>query len=337
MNIERTGSILCFGEVLLRLSTSPGTRLSNATGLSLHVGGAEANVAAVLAQLGHQVEMVTALPTSSLGDLCEAELRRIGLGMGKSIRADGRLGLYFFERIADGGRIIYDRDDSAFERAADRFDWAAFAEDARWFHVSGITLALGKNAGRSALNAVEAMRSAGATVSFDVNHRSLLWNTRPPGDFERVRGVARIADVLFASPEDLSRILELDLPCDGPQDRRSAAEAAFAAFPRLQFVASTRRTYTEDRQGLSARIDGREGGHETKVAKLYTIIDRIGSGDAFAGAVIDCILSGASAETCSRRALAAAVLKHGIAGDHWIGTREELDAFDPYAPRDIRR
>lgn len=334
---KRSGPVLCFGEVLLRLSASMGARFANSSSLAINVGGAEANVAAMLAQLGHQTEMITVLPASPLGDLCDAELRRTGLGMGKSIRADGRLGLYFFERAADGGRIIYDRADSAFARSADRFDWSALAAGTRWFHLSGITLALTEAAAASALKAVDAMSSAGSTVSFDVNHRSMLWDGRPTKDFERVREIVRMTHVLFASPRDISRILEIELPCGTLEDRRRASEAAFAAFDRLEIIASTRRIFAEDRQQLSVRIDRRDEGHETAAASLLTIIDRIGSGDAFAGAVIDCLLSDSSPETCSRRALAAAILKHGIAGDRWIGTREELDSFDPFAPGDIRR
>ena len=79
-------SILCFGEVLLRLSAPAGTRIANATSLSVHVGGAEANVGALLAQLGHHVEMLTVLPDSPIGDLCQAELRRTGLATGRSVR-----------------------------------------------------------------------------------------------------------------------------------------------------------------------------------------------------------------------------------------------------------
>jgi 2-dehydro-3-deoxygluconokinase len=337
MNSATSGPILCFGEMLLRLSATPGTRLSNIAALSAHVAGAEANVAAMLAQLGHDMEMITVLPRSPLGDLCEAELRRSGCGVGRSIRADGRLGLYFLEHGQGRGRIVYDRGQSAFSEGADRFDWPALAAGARWLHVSGITLALGERAAESALNAVAAMRSAGATVSFDVNHRSALWDGRPGQDLEPLRQMIGSAEILFASVADLSRVLGTELPDDTAEDRRRAAQKAFAAFEGLRLVASTRRTSDEDRQRLCARVDRRDGGHETDFAPLGTIVDRIGSGDAFAGAVIDCVLGDATLEAMARAALAAAVMKHGIAGDRWIGTRDDLDSFDPFAASDIRR
>lgn len=337
MTSERSEPILCFGEVLLRLSALAGTRLANASSLSIDVGGAEANVAAMLAQLGRQAEMITVLPTSPLGDLCEAELRRTGVGIGNVIRAEGRLGLYFFERTADGGRIHYDRSHSAFVAGADRFDWTKLASGTRWFHVSGITLALAENAAQSALSAAEAMSSAGVTVSFDVNHRSKLWDGRSARDLERLREIVRLSDVLFASSRDISQILQVELPCETTEDRRRAAEAAFSEFGRLQTIASTRRIFAQDRSLLSARIDRRDECLETKAAPLLVTIGRIGSGDAFVGAVVDGMLSGSPLESCSRRGLAAAILKHGVAGDRWIGRRSELDEFDPLAPADIRR
>ena len=255
MNLDRSGPVLCFGEVLLRLSTAAGTRIASCSNFSAHVGGAEANVGALLAQLGIEVEMITVLPRSSLGDLCEAELRRVGMGTGKVLRSGGRLGLYFIELAGGGGRIIYDREHSAFAANADQLDWVALAAGARWLHLSGINLALGDKAAKSALAAAEVMRSAGVPVSFDVNHRASLWEGRPRAELDRVRELAGRADVLFASPADISRVLGIDLHMETREHRRAAAEAALAEFESLQFVASTRRSMEVGRPTLSARIE----------------------------------------------------------------------------------
>ena len=326
MNIDRAGPILCFGEVLLRLSTAPGARLANAQSLAVHVGGAEANVGAMLAQLGRRVEMVTVLPRSALGDQCEAEIRRAGVGTTGIRRANGRMGLYFAEGTAGSGRILYDRESSAFSANADAFDWSELARDASWFHLSGINLALGGKPADAALTAVKAMAEAAVPISFDVNHRASLWEGRSHADVDRVKQVIGMADVLFASPDDLIRL---------GFHHGDPAKAAFSAFDSLNVIASTRRSV--ERQQLSARVETREEAYETEVAPLGQVFDRIGSGDAFAGAVIDAVLRGASLKETATIGLAAAVMKHGNVGDLWIGTREELEAFDPFAPGDIRR
>lgn len=337
--IEKSSQpIFCFGEVLLRLVTPPGARLMNASTLTVHCGGAESNVAAMLAQLGHHAEMVTVLPHSGLGELCLGELRQRGIKTGKSIRADGRLGLYFMEQDARGsGRILYDRVHSVFAEHADDIDWESISSNMRWLHLSGINIALGGKPAKAALLAAEAARATGATISFDVNHRASLWKDCPHDSFDLMRRVVGMSDVLFASPADLSRLLDSKLECETAGDRRRAVEAAFSTFERPSIIACTLRSFDDGRQHLTARIDNREEGYETGNAAIGPVIDRIGSGDSFAAGIIDALLSEELLEPCALRGLAAAVMKHSIAGDRWIGTREDLDGFDPFAAGDVLR
>ena len=329
MDDKAAGSILCFGEVLLRLSAPVGRRLANSSSLDVHVGGSEANVAAVLAQLGHDVEVLTVLPPSGLGDLCVGELRRVGVGTAKVRRSEGRMGVYFLEAAPGAGSVQYDREQSAFAGDADQFDWAALASEARWFHLSGINLALGGKPADAARAAAEAMAAAGVAVSFDVNHRASLWEGRSD---EGIVPLIAAATTLFASPQDISRILQSEFA-----DGASAAHAALERFERLEVVAWTRRSNDAGHQSLSAHVVTRSEWHETEPASLGQVIDRIGSGDAFAGAIIDGLLRGKGAAECAKHGLAAADMKHAIAGDRWIGTRAELETFDPFGESDVRR
>jgi len=336
INPRRPGMIYCFGEVLARLSTGAGTPLAASAQLSVHIGGSESNVAAMLAQLGHDVEMLTALPDSALGELCLTDLRRHGIGTRKLLRADGRLGLYFFEpNGSGGGRIIYDRKQTVFVAEAGAFLWRDLATTASWFHLTGICLALGGLPASAAVCAVEAMNAAGVPVSFDVNHRASLWEERSAAELSAVRNIAAMADVLFASQLDIGRLIGIPVPDE--RDGRAAADAAFSQFDHVQQIASTSRKIDHGNQQLVARCDTRDDCYETNPAALGKIIDRVGSGDAFAGAVIDAIFRNSTPEQCALAGLAAAVMKHGISGDRWIGTREELDSFDPFQSRDIKR
>jgi len=329
MDDKAAGSILCFGEVLLRLSAPVGRRLANSSSLEVHVGGAEANVAAVLAQLGHDVEMLSVLPQSGLGDLCLGELRRVGVGTAKVRRSDGRMGIYFFEAAPGAGSVEYDREQSAFAHNADQFDWAALASVSRWFHLSGINVALGGKPADAARTAAEAMAEAGVPVSFDVNHRASLWEGRSD---KGIVPLITAATALLASPQDISRILQTEFA-----NGALAVQAVLERFERLEVVAWTRRLNDGDRQSLSASVVTRSEQHETAPAPLGQVSDRIGSGDAFAGAIIDGLLRGQGAAESARQGLAAAVMKHAIAGDQWIGTRAELEAFDPFGESDVRR
>ena len=328
--------IICFGEVLLRLNALSGTRLSQARDFEVHVGGAEANVAAALAALGHTTQVATVLPINALGDLCIGELRRAGIGVQHVVRTEGRLGSYFIEH-GSGPRsaaIVYDRAGSAFAEHADRIDWARLASDASWFHLSGINLPLSRATADAAVAAVEAMTAAGVPISFDVNHRASLWGDRL-GDAARLeRRMMESAKVLFASAGDLSRALEREL-LGQPE---SAAEAAFDSFPQLAALISTRRETASDYgQTLAMRVDTREGWHQTDAIPVGPVVDRIGSGDALAGAALDAIIRGEPVEQIAAAGIAAGVLKIGIAGDRWVGNREELETFHTNRGGDVRR
>jgi 2-dehydro-3-deoxygluconokinase len=156
------------------------------------------------------------------------------------------------------------------------------------------------------------MTAQAIPVSFDVNHRASLWKGRDEDAAAMERSMMKAADVLFASTADLTRALGHELTGGS----RDAAEAAFKAFPRLRFLVSTRREATAaNDQTFSVRVDSRGDAFETDLASVGPPLDRIGSGDAVAGAALDAIIRGASIREIARNALAAGLLKIGIAGD----------------------
>lgn len=96
-------TVTCFGELLLRLAPPGHQLLVQANSLDLVVAGAEANVAAALASLGHPVRFASVIPASPPGDRAVAALRAAGIDTGHVIRAPGRMGLYFLE-VGAGAR-----------------------------------------------------------------------------------------------------------------------------------------------------------------------------------------------------------------------------------------
>src|SRR6478609_7147594 len=133
-----SASILCFGEVLLRLS-SPGKQLLlQSGGLEAHVGGAEANVAVSLSRLGHTTAVATTLPDNALGHGCRDELRRHGVDTSAIRFRSGRMGLYFLTHGAGQrpAEVLYDRANSVFANAPADHDWKQLLNAVRWLHVS---------------------------------------------------------------------------------------------------------------------------------------------------------------------------------------------------------
>jgi 2-dehydro-3-deoxygluconokinase len=323
--------LIGFGEVMTRLATQSRVQLAQARALDLHVGGAEANVAAALASLGHRTALVSAIPQSGLGDGAWRALRAAGLELERGVRVPGRQGLYF---LTPGGslrpsEILYDRAGSAFAlHDWAGFDWQAAFAGAEWLHVSGITPALGPDLALATHTAMTAARALGLRISFDGNYRPALWESWDSDPRAILTELVRMADLFFANHRDMALLLDHPFSGDGEARRREAALAGFEAFPNLKWIASTaRHVETSDCHRLAARIDTPEAGFQTREVAMPGIIDRIGGGDAFAAGVLHGLIEGQPVERAAELGLALACLKHSVPGDMALFSREDVEGF----------
>ncbi len=325
------GRIVCFGELLLRL-TAPGRELLMQTGsLDVHVGGAEANVGIGLANLGHEVSMASAVPDNPLGQAAIRFVRGQGVDTRNVQLRDGRMGLYFLS-VGAGLRasdIVYDRAASSFATApADAFDWRSILDGAAMLHLSGITPALGPATAAAAIAAAKTAKEMGVAISFDGNYRARLWESWDSNPRAVLTELVSLADTMFGNHRDVSLLLGKSFSGDGADRRREAAEAAFAAFPNLQRIASTARHVDDaDRHRIAARVDTRERGYQTDEVVVAGIVDRIGGGDAFAAGILHGVLSGQDLEATVASGLALACLKHSLPGDASLFGQADIDAF----------
>lgn len=312
--------VACFGEILLRLSAPHSELLLQSRTFTGHIGGAEANVAVALAQWGHRASVITILPDNGLGHAAAGELRRHGVRTEGIQFRPGRMGLYFLT-VGAGHRpseVLYDREGSAFAMAPpELIDWTAALADVSWLHLSGITPAVGLQAAEAALRAARAARAAGVAVSFDCNYRAKLWE-RWHGDARPIlRELVEHADLLFAEQRDIGMILERSFEDVPAADRfRAAGEIALQSFSRLRRIATTvRNQRSVDDHDLSAVLLSREGLRTTRTYSIGRIVDRIGSGDAFAAGILHGVRTQMTDQECVDFGLAAATLKHSIPGD----------------------
>ena len=87
-------------------------------------------------------------------------------------------------------------------------------------------------------------------------------------------------------------------------------------FPALTHVASTARHIAgADEHHIVARIDTRAASATTSDAVIAPIVDRVGSGDAFAAGILDGLWQGLALADVAARGLALSALKHGLRGD----------------------
>ncbi|MDB5703810.1 MAG: 2-keto-3-deoxygluconate kinase [Sphingomonas bacterium] len=325
------GRLVAFGEIMLRLSPPGRELLLQTPRLDVWIAGAEANVASGLARLGHDVGMASVVPENDLGRAAISGMRANGVDC-SGIRFSGeRMGLYFVTSGA-GMRatdVVYDRAGSSFAEApAEAWDWDTLLAGADRLHLSGITPALGPGPAKAAIAAAEAAAARGVPVSFDGNYRARLWESWDSDPRGVLTQLVQHADIMFGNHRDIALLLGKDFGGDGEDRRRISADAAFAAFPKLQLIASTaRRVEDADRHRLSARIDGRTDHAQTEEVLLAGIVDRIGAGDAFAVGVLHALRGGGDITEAARTGLALTALKHSLPGDASLFRQADIDAY----------
>lgn len=90
--------VVSLGEILLRLSPPQYQTLSQTSRLDCQFGGSELNVLATLAQLGHQVELISVIPDNDLGSITQQFLFSKQIGQNNVLRKGDRLGLYYYQK-----------------------------------------------------------------------------------------------------------------------------------------------------------------------------------------------------------------------------------------------
>ena len=340
--MSRSDRVVCFGELLLRLSAPDNELLLQSARLNARFGGAEANVAVSLARFGRSSAVVSVLPDNPIGRAARDELRRHGVDTTGIRFAPGRMGLYFLSpgAVLRPSEVTYDRAGSAFAQARpDLIDWSAALEGAAWLHVSGVTPAVGADATAAVVRAVGEARRLGVKVSFDGNYRAKLWAVWSGDGPAVVRSILEHADLAFIDDRDVALVLGRSF-ADAPAEdrRRRAADAAFEAFPNLDRIASTVRTqHGVDHHELSGGLFTRDGEQRTRAFPLAGIVDRIGGGDAFAAGVLHGLLSGWEDGASLEFGLAAACLKHSVPGDFNLVGVADVEALLEGGGLDVKR
>src|SRR3546814_6209923 len=103
--------------------------------------------------------------------------------------------------------------------------------------------------------------------------------------------------------------------CSSDLRRREAALALFDHFPALEHIVSTaREILVPDAHRITARVDTRDERGASDPTLVTPVIDRVGTGDAFAAGVLDGLWSGKGLTDAAKHGLALAALKHGIHG-----------------------
>lgn len=304
--------VTTLGEASLRMSVPVGSRLDDAQQLNLHVAGAEANVTGALAQLGHTCGWMSVLPDTPLGHRARNAYLPTGLDLSavKWIQ-NGRMATLFVEYGAMPlpTRVFYDRRASSFATITEAdIDWD-YLLDSRLIHLTGITVALSDSLNDLIQAIVARAHSKGVPISFDVNHRSKLWDAETAQ--KRLEPLLQQVELLFCSRRDAENVFQLS------GEPEALLNQLAARFQPKQIVMS------HGPNGLY----GWRGGEVSFIPAIpVEIVDRIGAGDAMAAGVIHGWLNGSFPQGLSNGVLAAACVM-SQAGDMLITSPTEFDAL----------
>jgi 2-dehydro-3-deoxygluconokinase len=253
------------------LPSRPG-RLADVPSFDRAIGGAESNVACMLAAAGHRVRWAGRVGADGFGDHLVETIGGYGVDVSAVRRDPARpTGVYFRtagDRATDAHEVAYYRAGSAASAMSTATMDLAAVRAGRVLHLSGITAALSADC-LELMRELTARRPGRPLVSFDVNHRPGLW--RDPADAPRVLlGLARGADLVFVGEDEA-----WDL--GGP-------EAVRAALPEPEVLVV--------KQGGTGAV-AFHGRHATSVPALRVdVTAAVGAGDAFAAGFLSATLRG---------------------------------------------
>lgn len=326
--------VVTFGEIMLRLSPPEYQRFVQATTFNAVYGGGEANVAYSLAQFGIDTAFVTKLPWNPIGDGAVNELRKYGVDTSFILRGGDRVGIYFCEKGAAmrASKVVYDRKNSSVSQVkTGEFDWKTIFGQAKWFHFTGITPALGDRAAQVCLEACQAAREAGLTISCDLNYRKNLWSQEKANQI--MAGLMPYVQVIIANEEDAEKVFGIKaLASDVSsgtleiEGYKSVARQLIARFGFEKVAITLRESYSASDNGWSGLLFDGTNFYKGPKYNIH-IVDRVGGGDSFAAGLIYSLIKEAGCQQAVEFAVAASALKHTIEGDFNLASVEEVKAL----------
>ena len=329
---ESPGKFITAGEIMLRLTPPNYEKIRMASNFEASYGGSEANIALALANLGVDSTYFSVVPNNSLGKSAVRLLRSNDVHCTPMILSTPeetpthRLGTYYLETGYGirPSKVVYDRKHSAMaEYDFSKVDLDSLLVGYDWLHMSGITPALGPNCADLTLNMMKKAKEKGLTVSFDGNFRSTLWSWDAARDFctECLPYVDILLGIepyhLYKDPADPAKGDWKDgVPLQPSYEQQDEIFARFIErWPNIRCIARhVRYAHSGSENSLKAFMWYEGHTFESKLF-TFTILDRVGGGDAFASGLIYAMLHGYKPMDMINFAVASSAIKHTIHGD----------------------
>ena len=287
-------------------------KLSDVSGYSMAVAGAEFNVAVGLARLNLPVTYLTRLGEDPFGQKIVRTLQRNGIGSEfVSFSKERSTGFMLKSKVSTGDpKIFYFRKGSAASTLSkedvDRMDFSGYG----FVHLTGIFPALSESTKEASFYLIKKAREHGLTVSFDPNLRPQLWP-----DTETM--VQTLNEFAALSDYVLPGEAEGELLC-GDRDPRKIG----------QFYLERGAKAVVTKMGSRGALMTEQDQELVPGFSIEKVVDTVGAGDGFAAGILSALMEGKNLYEAVRRANAVGAIQVTSIGDNdGLPSRAQLAGF----------
>ncbi len=325
--------VLSLGEIILRFGTLNNEKFEQASAFGISYGGSEANVLIGLSQLNVQGRLLSRVPNNAIGNTAIQKIHSYHVDTSYISHGGERMGLYYLEHGASvrAGNILYDRKHASFNTlTTDDINWGSLFEGVTWFHWSGITPALSKNAADLCRACINEASKREIPISCDLHFRKSLWDYGV-SPIDLIPGFLKKTTVLVGDPITIGRMTDDEFPDEAAHlDEKEILDffrSTQEKFPSIKTLAMLSREVisASDNKLKGILYDGQP--FVSSAYRVSPIIDRIGGGDAFMAGLIYGKINELPLQENIEFATAAGAYKHTIPGDHLVGNLEDIKSI----------
>lgn len=334
-----TGKIVTFGEIIMRLSPPGNRTMKQSHEMEFFFGGTELNVASSLATMGCEVKHISCVSNDFVGESAVSFIKGFGIDTTFISKNEHPLGLYFLEvgSSVRASRIAYNRLNGSFANIhAGNIDWEKALENCEYFHWTGISPGISEAAYETLKQGLKTAQKKGIQITTDPAYRSSLWKYGRNGN-EVLKELVSYSTIFIGGVNEINEILGTHFSSD--------KEGFIEACKELkQQIPSIHKIFDKIRIGVTAssqQTQGRalvDGNYfETELLEVNPVVDRIGTGDAFAAGLIYGLIH-FDEQKALKFANAACAIKHTIPGDiNYSGVEDIMEVMNGNSGGRIKR
>lgn len=305
--------VVTFGEIMGMFIAKEEGELIKVNKFSRNIAGAEANVATGLARLGFKVGMISKVGNDVFGQYIIECLKEENIDVSniKMVESNST-GMLLKSKILQGDPDVqyYRKFSAASTISVEDYDEDYFL-NSKHLHATGISAAISKSALEFSSYALNRMKEAGKSISFDPNLRPSLWKSKQEMT-EVINSLAFKADVVLPGISE-GRLLT------GYEKTSDIADYYIDKGVKLVIIKT-------GKEGAYYKTDKDEG--FVAGFKVKKVVDTVGAGDGFAVGVISALLEKLTIEEALRRGNAIGSLAVMSPGDRdGLPNREQLNEY----------